>query len=371
MALERLGDNANEAGVLHSPELDPYRIYLTRFHGRGREYFRIWIVNLLLSVLTLGIYSPWAKVRREKYFHRTTQLNGHSFEYHGQPLAILKGRLLVFAVLIVLALIKKFSVTAHTVISLCMLPAIPWLMVRALSFRAANTSYCGVRFAFHGSYRQAAKLFFGYGLLVLCTLGLALPLWRAKMRTFSLDQLSYGSSRFRCGIATWQIVRRTALPFLACLTTAVLIGFLVGVGLDLLAPLLAGVSKFKPSTISSLGYTLGGTLTVVLLWWLPSFVLMPRLTNLIWSHGSLADGHFVSEQTIKDYLVLIARNWLFSLLSLGLFIPFARIAQARFRAERLALIFPGPLDGFTADRKQQAAALGDEASDALGLDLAL
>jgi hypothetical protein len=34
------------------------------FTGSGAEYFGIWIVNLLLTILTLGIYSAWAKVRR-------------------------------------------------------------------------------------------------------------------------------------------------------------------------------------------------------------------------------------------------------------------------------------------------------------------
>ena len=38
------------------------------FEGKTSEYFGIWIVNLLLSLLTLGIYSAWAKVRRKKYF---------------------------------------------------------------------------------------------------------------------------------------------------------------------------------------------------------------------------------------------------------------------------------------------------------------
>lgn len=45
------------------------------FTGTGSEYFRIWIVNLLLSIVTLGIYSAWAKVRRMKYFYRNTRLN--------------------------------------------------------------------------------------------------------------------------------------------------------------------------------------------------------------------------------------------------------------------------------------------------------
>ena len=45
-----------------------------RFGGNGAEYFRIWIVNVALTLATLGIYSAWAKVRREQYFHRHTSL---------------------------------------------------------------------------------------------------------------------------------------------------------------------------------------------------------------------------------------------------------------------------------------------------------
>ena len=67
------------------------------FEADGAEYFRIWITNIALTVVTLGIYSAWAKVRRQQYFYRTTRLDGSSFDYHGQPLAILKGRLVGFA----------------------------------------------------------------------------------------------------------------------------------------------------------------------------------------------------------------------------------------------------------------------------------
>ena len=59
--------------------------------GSG-EYFRIWIVNLLLTVATLGIYSAWAKTRRLQYFYRNTHLAGASFDFRGDPKAILRGR---------------------------------------------------------------------------------------------------------------------------------------------------------------------------------------------------------------------------------------------------------------------------------------
>ena len=51
-----------------------------RFGGSGAEYFRIWIVNVALTLATLGIYSAWAKVRREQYFHRHTSLSGAGFD---------------------------------------------------------------------------------------------------------------------------------------------------------------------------------------------------------------------------------------------------------------------------------------------------
>lgn len=64
------------------------------FTATGPAYFRIWIVNLMLSVATLGIYSPWAKVRRLRYFYGHTLFDDSPFEFHGRPIALLKGRLI-------------------------------------------------------------------------------------------------------------------------------------------------------------------------------------------------------------------------------------------------------------------------------------
>src|SRR5215831_507648 len=64
------------------------------FRGEEREYFRIWIVNLALTIATLGIWSAWAKVRKQRYFYSSTLLDGSAFGYHGEPLRILKGRLI-------------------------------------------------------------------------------------------------------------------------------------------------------------------------------------------------------------------------------------------------------------------------------------
>jgi hypothetical protein len=60
-------------------------IYRFEFRGKAGEYFRIWIVNVVLSILTLGIFSAWAKVRARRYFYGNTYLNGSSFDYHADP----------------------------------------------------------------------------------------------------------------------------------------------------------------------------------------------------------------------------------------------------------------------------------------------
>ncbi len=45
------------------------------FTGKASEYFKIWIVNGLLTVLTLGIYSAWAKVRTNRYMYGNLYLD--------------------------------------------------------------------------------------------------------------------------------------------------------------------------------------------------------------------------------------------------------------------------------------------------------
>ncbi len=60
-----------------------------QFHGDAREYFRIWIVNTLLTLLTLGLFSAWAKVRKRRYLRGNTELLGHRFDYTADPKRIL------------------------------------------------------------------------------------------------------------------------------------------------------------------------------------------------------------------------------------------------------------------------------------------
>jgi len=54
------------------------RVLQIRFTGSGSEYFRIWAVNPLLILVTLGLYLPFAKGRRIRHFHANTLVDGQA-----------------------------------------------------------------------------------------------------------------------------------------------------------------------------------------------------------------------------------------------------------------------------------------------------
>jgi uncharacterized membrane protein YjgN (DUF898 family) len=70
------------------------------FRGSAGEFFRIWIVNVALTLITLGIYSTWAKVRTRRYFYGNTFVAGYAFDYKALPWRILIGRLVALALFV-------------------------------------------------------------------------------------------------------------------------------------------------------------------------------------------------------------------------------------------------------------------------------
>src|ERR1700704_2546219 len=115
--------------------------YPGEFTGSTGQYFRIWIVNLALTVLTLGIYSAWAKVRKRRYFYSHTRIDGEGFEYRANPLAILKGRLIAVALLVLFYGVGYFSPLYQLLLWIPIAIVAPWLLVRSFAFNAYNTAY--------------------------------------------------------------------------------------------------------------------------------------------------------------------------------------------------------------------------------------
>src|SRR5437867_1956442 len=140
------------------------------FTGSGAEYFGIWIVNLLLTIVTLGIYSAWAKVRRLQYFYRHTEMAGSSFDFHGSPGRILIGRVIALAMLIAYTYSVRLPSPLTFAVLAAMAIVMPWLLRNSFRFRLYNTSWRGTLFHFRGTVARAYRVFLLNGFLTVITL---------------------------------------------------------------------------------------------------------------------------------------------------------------------------------------------------------
>lgn len=79
---------------------------LIRFHGKGEKFFGIQLVNVLLTLVTLGFYYPWAKAARLQYLYGETEFAGSRFHFHGTGkemfIGYLKALGIFFALYVVL-----------------------------------------------------------------------------------------------------------------------------------------------------------------------------------------------------------------------------------------------------------------------------
>src|ERR1035438_4475684 len=195
------------------------------FTGNGREYFGIWIVNLLLTIVTLGIYSAWAKVRRLQYFYRHTEVAASSFDFHGSPIRILIGRVIALGMLIA----YNYSVRLHSPLTIVIVAALafvmPWLLRNSLRFRLYNTSWRGTRFHFRGTVARAYRVFLLNGFLTVITLYVMAPFMHQRLKAYQHDNSWFGHTRCSFHAGAGQFYAIYLLLLAAVVVFAIVIGF--------------------------------------------------------------------------------------------------------------------------------------------------
>jgi uncharacterized membrane protein YjgN (DUF898 family) len=330
------------------------------FHGSGGEYFRIWIVNLALTLATLGIYSAWAKVRREQYLHRNTRLAGAGFDYDARPLSILRGRLFAIALLVVLNLAGRLSPYVSVLASVAFVAIFPWMVTAALRFRLYHTLHRGLRFAFLGRVGEAARAFLLWPVAGVATLGLLIPVALQRQQRFVYGRSAFGGSPFESQIpvgAVYQIYFGT----IAILVGVALCALVLPVALSGLPAVQAGArSAFHLALLAA---------SVLAAFVVSGAYFQVRLHNLVWNALRLGPHRFRSRQALASFLPLQVVNVVGTVATLGLFRPWAVVRSARYRAEHLELVPGASLDEFAAGAAQARSAAADEIAEIFGFDL--
>ncbi|WP_165856814.1 DUF898 family protein [Marinobacter sp. JSM 1782161] len=342
-----VGSTPIKRPIRKEPEPEDFREARFEFVGNGKEYFGIWIVNILLTIVTLGIYSAWATVRNNQYFYGNTRLDNASFQYLAEPITILKGRLIAFFAFVLYGFVSEMFPLAGIVLGICFIFAMPWIIIRSLRFRAVNSAYRNVRFDFQASYADALMVMVVWPFLNLLTLLLLTPFATLKNHRFIATGMRYGTSAFD--------FENTNGEYYGFFGKGLLIGIGFGVGSmvasSLIHPML-GMLVAMVGYLAVFGYFKAG------------------LANLFLNSSTLKSHSFHSALEPKQLVWIYFSNSLLVLLTLGLGTPWAQVRMARYRAACTEMVVAGDLDGFVAAEGKRTSALGQELGDAFDVGIA-
>ena len=332
------------------------------FKGRAGEWFGIWIVNILLSILTFGIYSAWAKVRTKKYFYQNTFVAGRNFNYHATGMQILIGRLIVIAAFIVYSVLSLIPILG-IILPLAFFLVIPILVQRSLRFNARVSSWSNVRFDFVGSIKGAYMVYLVYPILTFLTLFLLAPVADRAAKGYTLGNLKLGAHHLE--------MTAPLAPFYKAF--AIVILWVVGVTAVIWATMMpdfAALDGDDPLAIT-------GAIAAIYLWFflaiLPSNLIYEALVrNVVYNNLSMEGGHRFASNVTPVRLVWIAlSNAVATVLSFGLLLPWAHVRMHAYLVQHTHFEPGETLDAFVSAVDQHRTAIADAYTDLDAIDVGL
>ena len=336
----------NNSEVSSNNEINNYDF---NFTGTGKEYFKIWIINIGLTVLTLGIYSAWATVRNRRYFYSNTILANDHFSYLATPLSILKGRIIAVSIFVIYSILISAYPVAGLIVLLLILIGMPYFVLKSMAFQRRNTAYSTIRFNFKSSMKESAKIVLLWPLLCYVTLGLAVPQYRVRIGEFAVGNSSLGTTKMNFAASYGDYAPAVfGSGFVLAIGYAVL---LFSIGLPGLEAVLAVIGI----AIILIGITLWQYMSV----------------KILFSSMQIGNHKLKTNIEFKDYLKIAVPNYLLTIITLGLFYPFARVRITRYITSHVSLEVLGELEEFIATETKNVSALGEELGDVMDFDVGI
>ncbi|MDC8446121.1 MAG: DUF898 domain-containing protein [Nitrosomonas sp.] len=173
------------------------------YDGQTGQVYKIWLLNIVMNIFTLGIYSFWGKTRLRQYVAGAFKLNKDRFEYTGTGKELFIGFLK--AMLIFLVLYLPFMVASiiapdavwPLVFLIPFFYVLPVALYSAWRYRISRTQWRSIRFELDGSVMKFAGLFLWRWLINIVSLGLFIPYSDIKIYQYVTDNAYYGDIAFR------------------------------------------------------------------------------------------------------------------------------------------------------------------------------
>lgn len=334
-ALDGLPDDWDSPSPTQAPQ--PLRF---SFSGSGKDYLSLWLTNWILTILTVGIYSAWAKVRRLQYIHQNTQLGGFAFGFHGEATKILVGRIIGIALIIASNLTNVFGIELAGTFTFLFFALFPWLYRSSIRFYSRNSSYRNVRFRFGNTSKSMYWLYFKSVLIVVFSAGFAFPYVVYKLRRYRIENSSWGNNQFK--------FTSTASAFFGIYILNIVVTILVVVGLvalsfALASPWIDDITKELANLDNETDQT--KVLVVVGLYFLfiyAVYMLGRVLTQDMifkesWNHIAIGRSRFSCDLSVVRLYFIRCGCFIASVLTLGLFIPYSHMIISKRRIESISV----------------------------------
>ena len=181
-------------------------VHRLEYDGRLGPLYCLFIVNLLLSSVTFGIYRFWGRTNIRRYIWSNTRFLGDPFEYTGKGSELFAGFLIVCGILVAVLLLLQIATIAIGFESLLMpvldiavvIAVIYFVLVgqyAAQRYRLTRTVWRGLRGGMTGSAWSYGAYALGVTLLTALTLTIARPWARARLIERRLSNCHFGDAR--------------------------------------------------------------------------------------------------------------------------------------------------------------------------------
>ena len=174
------------------------------FDGRRGPLFRLVLKNIVLIVLTLGIYRFWAKRAVRHWFWRHVSIAEERLEYTGKGTELFVGFLIAMCVLLpffaVTSILEQMArtsvvgaVISQTVYFVGLFLLIQTAIFRMRPNRLTRTMWRGIRCGLDGKTWDYVEAAVRYWLHVVATLGFAYPWMRMGLSRYLMTRTRFGS----------------------------------------------------------------------------------------------------------------------------------------------------------------------------------
>lgn len=378
--------NQPESGAVTQPAEPPKasrgpsainRFTALAFSGTGRQLFGIQFLNILLIVLTLGLWTPWARVRKRRFFYNNTRIFGDGLDYLATGFDLFKGWIIVTVVLLIFYALPVLGVPfLQEAASLVLLLIYPWALNRSLRFNARNLAWRDVRFDYNGRYFGGLWFFFMLPLLGVLSLGLLMPLASKGMREYLARHHSFGMARFGASAPLASYYGTGLKTLLLALFLCVMVG---AAAIFLLGDTLAMLAR-APLQIDDLERAMADPQVASILYILPIILLLLFLItggyyraltrNIIISSLRLQGGvRFRSHVSGIGLAWIVVSNLVLSIATLGLLMPWAQVRQYRYLTVNTEIRPVADMQSFVDRQSQAGSSIGDAVGEAGGLEI--